>query len=274
MNTSMQPIFFSKAGGLLLERYRCGKPSRAKGDAVFHHGSVVSITPTVNTTTQSLPDGNSDWDAAQPVTGREGSVAVELSFMSPELYAFLMGTTVEKLTNTVMTVADYEAVIPEKGDYEVKLLHEPVEGSVLIVDYEGTHFEVVDSKDDQGDPVELEKGQVTIEDNVVTFHEDDAGKAAYFAYDWIALSAVGFNFPKTGTPYAFRATVSGEAMGDDEATVYDANIIIDRAKATGNINPPPLSKTPAPQTITLTVLKPRGDKAVDFKFAKRDGECD
>lgn len=270
MNTSMQPIFFSKAGGLLLERYRCGKPSRAKGDAVFHHGAVVSITPNVTTNTQKLPDGNSDWAAAEPVTGREGSIAVELSFMSPELYAFLMGSDVEKLTSTTMTVADYEAIIPEKGDLEVKLLHEPVEGSVLIVDYEGTHFEVVEL--DVGD--ELAKGQVTIDENVVTFHKDDAGKAAYFAYDWIALDAVGFNFPKTGTPYAFRATVSGEAMGDDEATVYDANIIIDRAKATGNINPPPLSKTPAPQTITLTVLKPRGDKAVDFKFAKRDGECD
>lgn len=269
----MQPIFFNKAGSLLLERYRCGKPSRAKGDAVFHHGAVVSITPNVTTNTQALPDGNSDWPAAQPVTGREGSIAVELSFMSPELYAFLMGTTVEKLTNTTMTVSDYEAIIPEKAPYEVKLLHEPVEGSVLIVDYEGTHFEIIKPTEEVPDPP-LAKGKVTIKDNVVTFHEDDAGKAAYFAYDWLALEAVGFNFPKSGTPYAFRAIVSGEAMGDDEATAYDANIIVDRAKAVGTINPPPLSKTPAPQTITLQVLKPRGDKAVDFKFAKRDGECD
>lgn len=260
----MQPIFFNKAGNLLLERYVDGKPSRKPGDAVFHHGAVVSITPNVTVNTQELPDGNSDWPAAQPVTGREGTIAVELSFMSPELYAFLMGTTVEELTNTTMTVVDHEAIIPE-DTLTIELPHEPVANSILIVDYQGVHFEIVDSETEP-----LNKGQVKVDGNELIFASDDAEKTVYITYDWIALTVKRFGFPKQGTPYAFRATISGEAMGDDEATVYAANIIVDRTKAVGTINPPPLSKTPAPQTITLQVLKPRGDRAVDFKFAPKE----
>lgn len=264
----MQPIFFNKAGNILLEKYVCGKPSRKPGDAVFHHGAVVSITPNVNVNTQELPDGNSDWPAAQPVTGREGTIAVELSFMSPELYAFLMGTNVEELENETMTVVDYEAIIPEDSP-SIELPHEPVDGSILLVDYEGTYFEIVDNA--TADP--LTQGQVKVDKDKLTFSEEDAGKAVYVTYDWIALTTKRFGFPKSGTPYAFRATISGEAMGDDEATMYYANIIVDRTKAVGTINPPPLSKTPAPQTITLQVLKPRGDKAVDFKFTPKEGSC-
>lgn len=271
MQTSMQPIFFNKAGNILLEKYVCGKPSRKPGDAIFHHGAVVSITPNVNVNTQELPDGNSDWPAAEPVTGRDGTIAVELSFMSPELYAFLMGTKVDELENETMTEIDYEVIVPE-DTYSIELPREPVKGSILIVDYKGTHFEIVDG--DTADP--LTQGQVkvdTTDANKLIFSDVDAGKAVYITYDWIALTAKSFGFPKSGTPYAFRATISGEAMGDDEATMYDTNIIVDRTKAIGAINPPPLSKTPAPQTITLKVLKPRGNKAVDFKFAPKEGSC-
>lgn len=270
----MQPIFFNKAGNLLLERYRCGKPSRVDGDAIFHHGAVVSITPTVAVNTATLADGNSDWPAAQPVTGREGSIAVELSFMSPELYAFLVGTELENIPTTTMTDVNFEAVVSEIAPFTIKLPNEPTgddENAIIIVDVNGKRLKQVEAP---VDPEVLKAGEFSVEDSTLTFAETDSGKAMHITYDWTALDVSSFAFPKSGTPYAFRTTISGEAMGDDEATVYDTNIIVDRSKATGNINPPPLSKTPAAQTITLQVLKPRGDKAVDFKFARKGGECD
>lgn len=270
----MQPIFFNKAGNLLLERYRCGKPSRADGDAIFHHGAVVSITPTVAVNTATLADGNSDWPAATPVTGREGSIAVELSFMSPELYAFLVGVDLEIVPTTTMTDVNYEAVVSEVTPFTVELPNEPTgddENAIMIVDANNKRFKKVEAP---VDPEVLKTGEFSVEDEVITFAEADAGKVVHITYDWTALDVSSFAFPKSGSPFSFRTTISGEAMGDDESTMYDTNIIIDRSKATGNINPPPLSKTPAAQTITLQVQKPRGGKAVDFKFARKGGECD
>ena len=270
----MQPIFFNKAGNLLLERYRCGKPSRAEGDAIYQLGAVVSITPTVNVNTATLEDGNSDWAAATPVTGREGSLAVQLSFMSPQLYAFLVGVDLEVIPTTTMTDVNFEEVISEVAPFVIKLPNIATgddENSIMVSDANGKRFKKVEAPID---PEVLKVGEFSVEDDVVTFAEADSGKVVHITYDWTALDVTSFAFPKSGTPFSFRTTISGEAMGDDESTMYDTNIIIDRSKATGNINPPPLSKTPAAQTITLQVQKPRGDKAVDFKFARKGGECD
>lgn len=259
----MQPIYFPKAGKIMFNKYVDGVPVRSPETSVFRNGAVVSITPNVTINTTALPDGNSDWDAAEPVTGREGTIAVELSFMPPELYAFLMGTTVDDLQNTPMPVIDHEITIPEVSPFEVKLPHSPdTTRSVMMVDMNASAWSKVSASPSTG--------EFSVSEDVVSFSSADAGKPVFLTYDYTALAVKSFGLPKSGDGFAMECVVSGEAMGEDESTPYDVAVIVDRCKATGTINPPPLSRNPAPQTITLKVLKPRGtNKAVDFRFAPR-----
>lgn len=262
----MQPIYFPKAGKIMFNKYVNGIPVRSPETSVFRNGAVVSITPNVTINTTPLPDGNSDWDAAEPVTGREGTIAVELSFMPPELYAFLMGTTVDNLQNTPMPVIDHEITIPEASPFEVSLGHTPdIARSIMLVDMDASAW----SKTAHASTVPS-AGEFTISADVVKFNSSDAGKPVFLTYDYTAQAVKSFGLPKSGDGFAMECVVSGEAMGEDESTPYDVAVIVDRCKATGTINPPPLSRNPAPQTITLKVLKPRGtNKAVDFRFAPR-----
>ncbi|MCX7772923.1 MAG: hypothetical protein N2376_07410, partial [Clostridia bacterium] len=113
----MQPITFPKAGKLLLNRYVNGVPVKSASTSFFRAGAVQSIVPSIELKTSTLPDGNSDWDAAELDTGKGGTIIINLSFMSPELYAFLLGTDVEDLTSTVMPVVDWEITVPETSPY-------------------------------------------------------------------------------------------------------------------------------------------------------------
>lgn len=260
----MQPIFFSKAGKFKLTKYKGGVPSTDPADTYFRNGAIQSIIPSVNTTTTSLPDGNSDWPAAEPDTGKEGNVTVNLSFMPIELYAFLMGTTVDELTNTPMPVIDHEITIPDASPFEVKLPHEPdTTRPIILVGTDASAWAKVDATPTQG--------QYSVSASAVEFNSADAGKSVFLTYDYKALTAKSFGFPKSGSREALQFVASDEATGEDESTLYDAAVIIDRCKATGTINPPEMSREPKPQSITLKVLKPRGNnKAVDFKFAPKD----
>lgn len=259
----MQPIFFQKAGKLMLTKYVNGVPVRSAETSYFRNGAVESITPSVTINTASLPDGNSDWAAAQPDIGKEGQITVNLSFMPIELYAFLMGVEVEDLAQEPFPVIDHEIIIPEASPYVVTLPQEPdTERPIILVDADASAWAKVSAA-----PA---KGQYAISAAVVTFNSADAGKSVYITFDYKAAVVKSFGLPKSGSRPAMECVISGEATGEDESTFYDAAIIIDRCKATGTINPPPMSRNPQPQSITLQVLKPRGNrKAVDFRFAKK-----
>jgi hypothetical protein len=262
----MQPIYFSKAGKFKLRKYKNGVPSTDPKDTYFRNGAIQSIVPSVNVKTTALPDGNSDWDAAEPDTGKEGSVVVNLSFMPIDLYAWLMGTTVEDLSNTPMPTIDYEITIPEASPYTVTLPHAPdTARQIILVDSDASAW----AKTASVSAVPTE-GQFTISEVAATFNSADAGKSVFITFDWNALTAKSFGLPKSGTREAMELTISDEAMGEDESTVYDVALIIDKCKATGNINPPEQGREPKPSSITFKVLKPRGNnKAVDYKFAPR-----
>lgn len=259
----MQPIYFQKAGKIMLTRYTDGVPVRSAETSFFRNGAVQSIVPSVNVNTTELPDGNSDWAAAEVDTGREGTITVNLSFMPVELYAFLMGTTVDELTNTPMPVVDHEITIPELSPYTVTLPHAPdTNRAIILVDGDASAWVKVSATPAQG--------QYLVSASTVTFNSADAGKPVFITYDYTALTAKSFGFPKSGSRFAMELVVQGEATGEDESTLYDAAIIVDKCKATGNINPPELGREPRPTSITFKVLKPRGNnKAVDFRFAPR-----
>lgn len=259
----MQPIYFQKAGKLMLTKYVNGVPVRSAANSFFRNGAVQSITPSVSVKTTELPDGNSDWPAAEVDTGKEGAMTVNLSFMPIDLYAFLMGTTVDSLTSTPMPVVDEELTIPSTSPYTVTLSHAPdTTRPVMLVDGNASAWALVSSAPAQG--------QFMVSATTATFNSVDAGKPVFITYDYTALTAKSFGLPKSGSRFAMECVISGEATGEDESTLYDSAIIIDKCKATGNINPPELGREPKPQSITLKVLKPRGgNKAVDFRFAPK-----
>lgn len=259
----MQPIYFQKAGKLMLTKYVNGVPVRSAENSYFRNGAVQSIVPSITVNTTELPDGNSDWPAADVDTGKSGTITVNLSYMPIELYAFLMGTTVEDLTSTPMPVIDQELTIPSVSPFEVNLGHAPdTTRPIILVGQDASAWTKVASSPAQG--------QYAISASTAIFNSVDAGKPVFITYDYTALTAKSFGLPKSGSRFAMECVISGEATGEDESTLYDAAIIIDKCKATGNINPPELGREPKPQSITLKVLKPRGNnKAVDFRFAPK-----
>jgi len=259
----MQPIFFSKAGKFKIIKYKNGVPSTDPADTYFRNGAIQSMTPSVNIKTTALPDGNSDWDAAEPDTGKEGSIDVNLSFMPIDLYAFLIGTTVNDLTSTPMPAIDEELAIPAISPYTASLAHTPdTTRQIILVDADTSAWVKVSATPAQG--------QYMVSAATVTFNSADAGKSVFITYDWTALTAKNFGLPKSGSRPALQFVASDVATGEDESTLYDVALTIDKCKATGNINPPEMSNEPKPAKITLKVLKPRGsNNAVDFKFAKR-----
>lgn len=262
----MQPIYFSKAGKLMFTKYVNGVPVRSAINSYFRNGAVQSIVPNINIKTTSLPDGNSDWDAAEPDTGKEGTITVNLSFMPVELYAWLMGTTVEDLTSTPMPVIDEEIVIPSASPFAVTLTHTPdAARTIILVDADASAW--AKTANISAVPTAT---QYTISAVAATFNSADAGKSVFITYDFTAQTAQSFGLPKSGSRPAMECVISGEATGEDESSFFDVAIIVDKCKSTGNVNPPELGREPKPQSITLKVLKPRGNnKAVDFKFAPR-----
>lgn len=262
----MQPITYSKAGKLMLTKYVNGVPTRSATNSYFRNGAVQSIVPNVNIKTTSLPDGNSDWDAAELDTGKEGTVTVNLSFMPIDLYAWLMGTTVDDLVNTPMPAIDEEIIVPAASPFTVSLAHTPdTSRAIILVGQDASAW----AKTANASAVPTQ-AQYTISAAAASFNSADAGKSVFITYDWTAIAAKSFGLPKAGSRPAMECVISGEAIGEDESTFYDSAIIVDKCKATGNINPPELGREPKPQSITLKVLKPRGNnKAVDFRFAPK-----
>ena len=257
----LQPLYFSKAGKLMFTKYVNGVLTRNAANSYFRNGAVQSIVPSVNVNTTALPDGNSDWDAAEPDTGKEGSFVMNLSFMPIELYAWFMGTTVESLTNKQMWAVDEELVIPETAPYEVELEHTPATlGTTILVDQDASAW--AQTANASAVPT---AAQYTISAAAAVFNSADAGKSVFITYDWTALTAESFGLPKSGSRSVMECIISGEATTEDESTVVPINMVVDRCKTTGNINPPEMGREPKPVSITVKVLKPRGNrKAIDI----------
>jgi len=262
----MQPIYFQKAGKLRFTKYVAGVPVVSADNTYFRNGAVQSIAQSITVNTTSLPDGNSDWPAAEVDTGRDGTITLNLSMMPVELYAFLLGVDVKDLSNTPMPIVDEEVVIPSASPFEVTLSHKPdTTRPIVLVGQDASAW--VKTANVSAVPA---TAQYTVSESIAKFNSADAGKSVFLTYDFSALTAQSFGLPKSGSRFAMQCEISGEATGEDESTFYDTAVIIDKCKATGSINPPEQGREPKPQSITLKVLKPRGtNPAVDFKFAPR-----
>lgn len=259
----MRPINYKNAGKLMFTKYVNGALNRSADNSYFRNGAVQSIAPKITINSTALADGNSDWDASDMDTGKAGALAVTLSFMPPALYAFLMGVSLDSLTNKTFTEVDSEITIPDTAPYSVTLDHVPTGGDILVGQDASAWAKTASIS------AVPSQGQYTISAAAVTFCSADAGKSVFLTYDWTALTANSFGLPKSGSSSVLQCIISGDAVDEDENS-YNGNIVIDRCKVTGDITPPEMGKTPKAVTVNLKVLKPRGtNRAVDFIYAPK-----
>lgn len=252
----MQPIYFSKAGKFMLNKYVDGRPVRSALTSYFRNGVVQSITPNITINGTPIGDGNSLWNAAQPDTSIEGTVAIQLGFMPPELYAYFMGDKIEELETAPFPIIDEEILVPDEAPYEVTLANTPITDSIILVDIHGKPYTVGETTPATGEYI--------VSANKLTFDEADAGKSLFVTYDFQATDITKFGLPKTPKRESYQVIISGEATGEDES-LYNTALILDKAKVMGSINPPAQGGEPQPITITFTILKPRGNnRAVDY----------
>lgn len=258
----MQPIVFDKAGKFMLVKYEDGKPKRDPETVFFRNGIVQSITPNITINGTPIQDGNSLWAAMHLDTSIEGSIAVQLGFMPPDLYAFIMGDETKEVDSAPFPVIDEEYTIPDDSPYEVTLKKTPIAETLIVVDVHGKVFEKVTDAPNAG--------EYTLSGSKLTFNASDAGKAIYVAYDFTANNVTQFGLPKDPKRATYQLIVAGAAIGEDD-TLYDTALIVDRSKVLGAINPPAQGGEPQPVTITFNILKPRGNnKAVDWKAVKME----
>lgn len=262
----MKPIIFAKAGKLAIFKYASdGSLSLVAGNlASKAAGAVQAIRPSINIQTSELADGNSDWPVGVYDTGKSGQVEITFSEFQPDVYAALIGSAaLATAANKDLWEIEEEGAIPTNGTYEVTLAETPkTGGTIIVVNNEGSPFTKVASS-----PA---VGEYSVTGNKLTFNSLDAGKEVFVTYEWTATSADSMALPRSGSRPILHAIISGEATDDDQVTTYRTNIIIDKCKATGDLNPPPRQREVQPWTATLQVLKPRaGKNAVDFVFAKR-----
>jgi hypothetical protein len=257
----MQPIYFNKAGKFMLNKYVGGAPVRSATTSFFRNGVVQSIQPNVTINGSPIADGNSMWPAANPDTSIEGSVAVTLGFMPPELYAFIMGDTSQELTNEPFPVIDHEEVVPESSPFAITLPHAPdTTRSIILVGSDASAW----AKTASVSAVPTQ-GQYTVSAAAVVFNSADAGKSVFLSYDYTASTVTNFGMPKTPVRANYELIVVGEATGEDNS-LYEVAVTVDKAKVLGQINLPTQGGTPQPITLTFSVMKPRGTKrAVDYK---------
>jgi hypothetical protein len=257
----MQPIYFNKAGKLMLNKFVNGIPVRSASTSYFRNGAVQSIVPSATINTSPITDGNSMWPAANPDTSIEGSVAVTLGFMPPELYAFIMGDTTQELTNEPVPEIDYEIVIPESSPYAVTLPNTPdTSRSIILVGSDASAWAQTASV--SAVPTARE---YTISAAAAVFNSADAGKPVFITYDYTAANVTNFGLPKTPVRASYELIVAGEATGEDD-TLCKVITTVDRSKVIGQIPMPTQGGTPQPITLTFSIQKPRGTKrALDYK---------
>ncbi len=252
----MQPIVFNKAGKIMLIKYENGLPAKLDPAKCFSRNGVVQqITPNININGSPIADGNSLWDAANLDTKIEGTIAVQLGYMPPELYAFIMGDTSETNQTVEFPYVDMEFTIPSTTPYTVKLPFTPTADGVMVVDIQNKVF----TKD-----ATAAAGKYSLTTDTLTFHADDKGKTIFVSGYASKTGATKFGLPKSPVRAAHQLIIVGEAVGEDE-TLYNVATTIDKCKVLGAINPPQQGGTPSPVTITFTVLKPRGNnRAVEY----------
>lgn len=244
-------LVYQKAGYIHLYRYRDG--------AEFVSPSFVeSITANITKNTQSVPDGNSDFDEVF-ASGMAGSVTINMNAFEPSFWAAALSADVIEESSTTMMEIE-EVYVPEKAPYTVTLAATPDAGTERVLYLNNKPFTRVPD-------APTTAGEYSIQDNTITFSPEDAGTVVRVIYETTVESATRIEMPEKSRNDVFRVTVVGEAaLKANPAVVTRDNLVIDRAIVSGDVNPPPRQREVAGHSVTFNVIKPRpGQKPVYYK---------
>lgn len=257
----MQSIIYPRAGRIVLRKFSAS--GALSDNFVVNNGTVESIGANVNIATTELADGNSDFPMGVYDTGKSGQLVVTMSSFQPDLYAALMGSELETINEDTLWAADQEISVPESSPFVVKLDHAVKSGGTFIlVGRESSPFVKVESS-----PAE---GQFAVSGNEAEFNSANAGQIVFATYEWTASDVKKLALPTIGSRPVMQAIVSTEATDDGEVNIYDANVVVDKCKATGDINQPTQKREPEGWSFTLQVLRPRPSyNPVYWKYALR-----
>lgn len=257
----MRSIIYPRAGKIVLRKY--GSDGKLSDEFIAGNGTVQSIAANVSIATTELADGNSDFPMGVYDTGKTGQIVVTMSSFQPTLYAALMGSDIQEKANDYMWAADKESTIPSESPYEIELDYTPRSGgSIVVVDKDASPFVKTESVTGEG--------QFAVSGNTLQFSVSNAGEEVFITYDFDKDNVTELSLPAIGVRPVMQAIVSTEATDEDEINEYIANIIVDKCKATGDINQPTQQREPQNWSFTLGVLKPRaGFNPVYWKYAKK-----
>lgn len=259
----MRPVIYPRAGKIILVRFSAGGTLDLTNPENFigANGTVQTITPSVEIATTDMADGNSDFPMGVYDTGKNGTIQVTMSSFQPRLYAALMGTEKVDETNQNMWAAEEEKTIPDSAPFDVKLDNVvAADGTIVVLNNDGSPLVSVDAA-----PA---TGQFSVSADTLTFNSTDAGTAIFVTYEHQAPTSERIYLPSSGSRPVLHAIISTLATSEDETQEYNANIIVDKCKATGAMSPPPQQREPQPWNFTLRILKPRGGyNPVYWRFA-------
>jgi hypothetical protein len=241
-----------KAGKIALFKFGTdGTLTKNDANACLNNGVVASITHSRTYNTTELPDGNSQFPLGPFDSGVVDEYTVNMSSYQPTLYAVLGGEEItEEDTSDTMTMVEVEKTI-DSSAYTVTL--DPV--------YDGTGMVLTRGKD--GAPYAKSEsapasGEFMVSGAALLFNSSAAGKEVLVTYDYTTAATVKSALPETiKRPYV-HAIFSYEVTDEAQINTYRENLVIDRCKATGNLNKPPKQDEPAGWSFTLRVGKPRG----------------
>jgi len=249
----LRPVIFPKAGKIVLCQFQSDGTLDLTDASkwIGSNGTVEKMETSVDIQSTELPDGNSDWAMGVYDTKRDGTVKVTMSSYQSKIYAALMGETIDAESAEKMWSADEEKTIPAASAFEVTLDHDVASGGTIIV------------LNNDGSPlVSASSGpaadEYTVSGDTLTFNSVDANKAIFVTYEYATVTSELLALPSSGRRPAVHCIISSLATSDDEITEFPLNIVIDKAKASGAMSPPPLQRQPAPWSFDLKVLKPRG----------------
>lgn len=261
----MKSIIYPRSGKFVLVKYNTdGTLTPSDDTIVAANGVVQSVEASVTINTSELADGNSDFPMGVFDVGKTGQLVITMSSFQPALYAALMGSKVEEEDSATLWAAEEEITVPSESPYTVTLSHTPKsDGTLVIVNDEGSPLVKAPSSSPS-------TGQYSVSAATVEFASTDAGKIMFATYEWTASQVTKMGLPEVGSRPVLHAIISTEATDEGELTKYDANIIVDKCKAIGDINQPTQQREPQAWNFTLRVLKPRpGYNPVYWKFAKK-----
>lgn len=270
-NVVKQPIniIFEKAGTLMLrKRATSGVLSTASDDIYVANEAIIkSIKGSMSKEMTDIETGNSIYPADKRPKKVTGKFDVTMNAFDRQLHRFATGATkVDTTTNATFPLIGIEYVVPNATPYEI-ILPYSVSSIMAIKDYE-TGVGLTQAAT-TGTAATGEYDFVTAT-NKITFNADMAGKKVTISYMAKASETSSDVIAASPIDNTYELIVMGDCTNLKGASGAQASaVIFDSVKFTGDITPPERSNTPGDWSVSMEIVKPFGDKAIEYKYVDK-----